>query len=110
MSQIRAKQLKLVAANDIVVGGTNGNGQILSMGSASQILRVGTDGTSLAYGNIEVGAVNLANQNLFVGNGSGVGSALSLGSASTVLRVSTDGTTVAYGNIEMGAINLASGS
>ena len=40
MSQLKAKQLKLASAGDLLVGGNNGTGSSLSIGSAGQILRV----------------------------------------------------------------------
>ncbi len=40
MSQVKAKQLKLNAAGDILIGGVNGAGTVLPVGSNSQVLRV----------------------------------------------------------------------
>jgi hypothetical protein len=47
MAQLRAKQIKLNAVNDILVGGANGNGTVLSMGTDKTVLKV--VGTTLQY-------------------------------------------------------------
>lgn len=47
MAQLRAKQIKLNAVNDLLVGGANGNGTVLSMGADKAVLKV--VGTSLQY-------------------------------------------------------------
>ena len=40
MAQLRAKQIKLSQAGDLLVGGTGGNGTVLSLGNANQILKI----------------------------------------------------------------------
>lgn len=40
MSQLKAKQIKLVNTGDLIVGGVNGNGSILSAGGQGKVLRV----------------------------------------------------------------------
>ena len=40
MAQLRAKQIKLVAQDDLLIGGANGNGAVLSKGTAGQVLKV----------------------------------------------------------------------
>lgn len=57
MSQLRAKQIKLNAANDLLVGGANGNGGILSIGAADQVLKVKADG-SLGYEQLKAEVVS----------------------------------------------------
>ena len=44
MAQLRAKQIKLVAQDDLLIGGANGNGKVLSKGNAGQVLKVLTGG------------------------------------------------------------------
>lgn len=56
MSQLRAKQIKLVAAGDLIVGGTNGNGSILTIGTAKQFLRVSSSG-ALEYADLKADQV-----------------------------------------------------
>jgi hypothetical protein len=48
MAQLRAKQIKLVAADDLLIGGANGNGTVLSKGTAGQVLKV-LAGGALGY-------------------------------------------------------------
>lgn len=40
MSQVKAKQLKLAAAGDLLIGGNNGSGTTLSIGTTGHVLRV----------------------------------------------------------------------
>ena len=47
MSQIRAKQIKLVNEGDLIVGNGLGNGSIVSVGDVGQVLHV--DGSSVAW-------------------------------------------------------------
>jgi hypothetical protein len=49
MAQLRAKQIKLAAAGDLLVGGQDGNGTILTKGTDGQILKIVAGG--LAYAN-----------------------------------------------------------
>lgn len=48
MAQLRAKQIKLAAADDLLIGGTGGNGTVLTKGTAGQVLKVLTGG-ALGY-------------------------------------------------------------
>lgn len=48
MAQLRAKQIKLSAAGDILIGGANGNGTVLAKGTAGQVLKVDAEG-ALGY-------------------------------------------------------------
>lgn len=48
MAQLRAKQIKLAAADDLLIGGANGNGTVLSKGTAGQVLKV-LAGGALGY-------------------------------------------------------------
>jgi len=48
MAQIKAKQVKLVAEGDLIIGDSNANGSILSIGAASQV--VISNGTTGAWG------------------------------------------------------------
>jgi uncharacterized coiled-coil protein SlyX len=48
MAQLRAKQIKLAAAGDLLIGGTDGNGSVLSKGTNGQLLKI--VGGALAYG------------------------------------------------------------
>ena len=57
MSQLRAKQIKLNAANDLLVGGANGNGGVLSIGGIDQVLKVKADG-SLGYEQLKAEVVS----------------------------------------------------
>jgi len=43
MAQLRAKQIKLAAAGDLLIGGTNGNGDVLTKGADGTILKVVSD-------------------------------------------------------------------
>lgn len=40
MAQLRAKQIKLAAQDDLLIGGANGNGTVLTKGTAGQVLKV----------------------------------------------------------------------
>lgn len=40
MAQLRAKQIKLAAAGDLLVGGTDGNGTVLTKGTTGQLLKI----------------------------------------------------------------------
>lgn len=44
MAQLRAKQIKLASQDDLLIGGANGNGTVLSKGTAGQVLKVLTGG------------------------------------------------------------------
>lgn len=57
MSQLRAKQIKLVAAGDLIVGGASGNGSVLTKGTGKQFLRVKADGSTLEYASLIAGDV-----------------------------------------------------
>lgn len=57
MSQLRAKQIKLNAQHDLLVGGASGNGSVLSLGSADQVLKV-TAGGALAYETLRASVVS----------------------------------------------------
>lgn len=48
MAQLRAKQIKLAADGDLIIGGASGNGQVLTKGTAGQVLKVLTGG-ALGY-------------------------------------------------------------
>jgi len=48
MAQLRAKQMKLVAQDDLLIGGAGGNGAVLSKGTAGQVLKV-LAGGALGY-------------------------------------------------------------
>lgn len=48
MAQLRAKQIKLVAQDDLLIGGANGNGAVLTKGTAGQVLKV-LAGGALGY-------------------------------------------------------------
>jgi hypothetical protein len=48
MAQLRAKQIKLAAADDLLIGGTGGNGTVLGKGSVGTVLKVLTGG-ALGY-------------------------------------------------------------
>jgi len=48
MAQLRAKQIKLAAAGDLLIGGDSGNGSVLTVGTAGQVLKVLTGG-ALGY-------------------------------------------------------------
>jgi hypothetical protein len=48
MAQLRAKQIKLANEHDLLIGGANGNGTVLSKGTAGQVLKVLTGG-ALGY-------------------------------------------------------------
>lgn len=48
MAQLRAKQIKLTAPGDLLIGGANGNGTVLTQGTAGQVLKV-LAGGALAY-------------------------------------------------------------
>lgn len=48
MAQLRAKQIKLVAQDDLLIGGANGNGSVLTKGTAGQVLKV-LAGGALGY-------------------------------------------------------------
>lgn len=47
MAQLRAKQIKLAAAGDLLIGGTGGNGTVLTKGIDGQVLKIIAGG--LAY-------------------------------------------------------------
>ena len=47
MSQIKSKQIKLVAQGDIIIGNASGNGSVLTKGSANQTIV--SNGTTLSY-------------------------------------------------------------
>ena len=49
MAQLRAKQIKLSAAGDILIGGVGGSGTVLAKGTAGQVLKVSAEG-DVAYG------------------------------------------------------------
>lgn len=49
MSQIRAKQIKLQNEGDLIIGNSNGNGSILSIGSQDQVLHVTASSASWRY-------------------------------------------------------------
>lgn len=57
MSQLRAKQIKLASAGDIIVGGVGGNGSVLAKGGNKQFLRVKADGSTLEYADLIAGDV-----------------------------------------------------
>jgi hypothetical protein len=57
MSQLRAKQIKLVAAGDLIVGGASGNGSVLTKGASKQFLRVKADGSTLEYADLIAGDI-----------------------------------------------------
>lgn len=48
MAQIKAKQVKLVAQGDLIIGDSSANGSILSIGAASQVIL--SNGTTGAWG------------------------------------------------------------
>lgn len=48
MAQLRAKQIKLAADGDLIIGGASGSGQLLTKGTAGQVLKVLTGG-ALGY-------------------------------------------------------------
>lgn len=48
MAQLRAKQIKLSAVGDILVGGANGNGTVLSQGAEKTVLKVVAGGLQYA--------------------------------------------------------------
>jgi hypothetical protein len=48
MAQLRAKQIKLGAADDLLIGGSGGNGSVLSKGAAGTVLKV-LAGGALGY-------------------------------------------------------------
>ena len=49
MAQLRAKQIKLAAAGDLLIGGAGGNGTILTKGTEGQVLKIIAGGNGLAY-------------------------------------------------------------
>ena len=49
MSQLKAKQIKLLSQGDLIVGDTSGNGSILHQGSTSQVLTSTSTGVQYSY-------------------------------------------------------------
>ena len=48
MAQLRAKQIKLANANDLLIGGTGGNGTVLAAGADKTVLKVVAGGLQYA--------------------------------------------------------------
>jgi len=68
MSQIKAKQIKLVAEGDLIVGNVAASGTPLTVGTIGQILV--SNGTTPAWGQVSASGINLNQGDVFIGDNS----------------------------------------
>ena len=66
MSQIKAKQIQLVAQGDLIVGNPTADGSVLSVGTLDQVLV--SNGTAPLWGQVSAGGISLTEGDVFIGD------------------------------------------
>ena len=66
MSQIKAKQIQLVAQGDLIVGNGTADGSVLSVGALDQVLV--SNGTTPLWGQVSAGGISLTEGDVFIGD------------------------------------------